>query len=84
MSLFELFTKLLPVIEGTLIVLKNGWKSKTVIFGALLVMFSGIQSMIGDVAVFFGPYGAIATAVIGLIVIVLRVLTTEPLEVKGE
>lgn len=64
-------------------VVTKAFKSKTLIFGYLLLFASGLQSALPEwlpaIPVEWQP---IATATIGLVVVVLRTLTTRPLSEK--
>jgi len=82
MNLIALLSKLLPLIEQAAVLLKTGHKSWTVWAGALLIVFAGIQTMTDAITPFLGPYGALFSGVVGVVVIVLRVITTKPLSDK--
>lgn len=79
---FNIITKVAATAQQLALVLKNGHKSKTVIFGALLVVLGGVQSILPDIAIYMGAYGPLVTQVVGAVVILLRAFTTTPLEEK--
>ena len=56
--------------------LKNAWKSKTVIFGLLLQTAPLVQDYYGDVG---NPLGYM---IVGFVIIGLRAVTTKPLSEK--
>lgn len=64
------------------------FRSRTVWFGAILTMLSSVATIIpmvyvqltpGQLSAFRDMFGAEAMAVVGLIVIVLRIVTTKPI-----
>ena len=63
-------------------VIKNGYKSKTVIFGYALMLLTGLQGMSPDIAEVFGSHGKLITFFIGAAVVALRAATTTPLADK--
>lgn len=63
--------------------LKKLLKSKTLVFGFLVTVLGAVQTYLPNVQALFDPvtYGVV-TAAIGVLVIVLRAVTTQPLEDK--
>ena len=61
----------------------NYLKSKTVLFGSILAVLGGLQAALPDLQAFLSPavYGYVTSA-IGVIVIILRSVTSVPLEDK--
>ena len=68
--------------------LRKLFRSRTVWFGAILTALSSVASIVplvyvqltpGELATFRGMFGAEAMAIVGLIVIVLRIVTTKPI-----
>lgn len=63
--------------------IKNAYKSKTVIFGALLTAAGAIQTALPELQVLLDPttFG-IVTSIVGVTVIVLRFVTSTGLDTK--
>ncbi len=80
----NLLVKFLPVLLDTLKALttKGGLKSKTVIFGALLILLGGVQAMLPDLTTQLGQWGPLVSSAIGLVVVALRTVTDKPLDSK--
>lgn len=58
-------------------------KSKTMIFAALLSMLGALQAGIGAFTAYFSPQSVgVATTIIGIVVALLRVVTTQGLSDK--
>lgn len=61
--------------------MKSPVKSKTINLGALVVILGAVQQYLPEVAPMLGEHAGLVNMVIGVAVIYLRFLTTEP--VKG-
>lgn len=63
--------------------IKQILKSKTVLFGLLVAVLGGIQTLLPELKEIMDPmlYG-LSTFIIGLTIIVLRFITTQPLDEK--
>jgi hypothetical protein len=59
--------------------MSRGPKSKTVVFGALLILAGALQANLPEFASFLGDHYSAFTSVVGGVVIVLRILTKLPL-----
>lgn len=57
----------------------KGPKSKTVIFGALLILAGALQANLPELASLLGDHYATFTSVVGGVVIALRIITKLPL-----
>lgn len=82
----NILAKLLPVLLNVLAALttRQGYKSKTVVLGALLMLLAGIQATLPDLTPTLGAYGPLVSAVLGLLVVALRTVTEKPLETNRE
>lgn len=60
----------------------KGFKSKTVLFGYLLMVLTGLQGMSADIAELFGNHSKLIMFSIGVAVVLLRASTSTSLEEK--
>jgi len=74
--------KLVPLILNVLAALttKDGYKSKTVVLGALLMLLAGLQALVPELTALLGSYGPLVSAGLGLAVVALRTVTDAPLD----
>jgi hypothetical protein len=70
------------MFENLKTIFKNGHKSKTVLFGYALTILAGLQSMSGEIAAVFKDHTPSIMLGIGITVVILRALTSQPLEDK--
>lgn len=70
------------VYEAFVALFTKGHRSKTVAFGALLIIFTNLQYFLPDLAFFFGKHHQAVMNVVGGLVIFLRVLTFKSLAGK--
>lgn len=82
----NLLSKLIPVLLNVLAALttKKGYKSKTVVLGAFLMLLGGIQACLPDLTPLLGQYGPLVSAALGFVVVALRTVTDEPLKTNRD
>jgi hypothetical protein len=82
----NILVRFLPVLLNVIAALttKQGYKSKTVLLGAILMLLAGLQAILPDLTPLLGAYGPIVSAGIGFAVIALRTVTDTPLESNKE